>query len=445
MDLRCVRGSGWLRAVVVIGLLGFIVACHAREVHAQTSGKPERAEAEACVVRDVRSRHFLIHTDLSPSEADDVVERLEAMLGHISTYWGQPMRGVVECYVIRNLDEFPVAAIAPDGVRGVKTFGGVTLMYVHKEGKRQIAKSVVYASARLEVVQHEVVHAYCHQTFGRIGPVWYSEGMAEMGHYWKEGDTAVHADPREIEFLHNNPPQSLAAVLSPAQVTGDCWQNYASRWALCHFLFSNPNYSHQFRQLGRGLLAGKDVSFEQTYASMTRELFFEYLFFLQHISPGYRVDLCAWNWKKKFTGLQPGRIQKVVIAAGRGWQPTGLSVRAGTQYEYLASGAWQIAGEPEAIDADGDDQHRGRLVGVLMKDHQLGAEFELGAKGSLRLEADGDLYLRCRNTWNELAGDRGHVTVKFQLQGHDPPLCEADGKGQVSPLATCPSASGGRQ
>jgi hypothetical protein len=269
--------------------------------------------------------------------------------------------------------------------------------------------------------------------------------MAKMGHYWKEGDTAVHADPREIDFLHNNLPKSLAKVLSPAQVTGDCWQNYASRWALCHFLFSNPNYSRQFRQLGQGFLTGKDGSFERTYASTTRELFFEYLFFLQHISRGYRVDLCAWNWKKKFAELQPGRIQHVVIAAGRGWQPTGLSVRAGTQYEYLAAGRWQIAGEPEAIDAHGDDRGRGRLVGVLMKDHQLGYEFELGAEGSLRMEVDGDLYLRSRNAWNELSGDRGHVTVKFQLEGQGPPLREADGNGHVGPLAACHSASAGGQ
>ncbi len=77
-----------------------------------------------------------------------------------------------------------------------------------------------------------------------------------------------------------------------------------------------------------------------------------------------------------------------------------------------------------------------------MKDHQLGAEFELGAKGSLRLEADGDLYLRCRNAWNELAGDSGHVTVKFQLQGHEPPLCEADGKGDKSAADDLPFGLG---
>ena len=111
---------------------------------------------------------------------------------------------------------------------------------------------------------------------------------------------------------------------------------------------------------------------------------------------------------------QPGQIQKVAIAAGRGWQPSGLSVRAGVPHQYLASGAWQIAGKPDAIDADGDDKHHGRLVGVLMKDRQLGAEFELGAKGSLRLAEDGDLYLRCRNNWDQLAGDHGHVTVTFQ-------------------------------
>jgi hypothetical protein len=445
MDWLCTREPGLRRGVVVIGILAFIMACHAYEMHAQSSGKSEKAKTKAREIRDVRSRHFLIHTDLSSHEADEVAERLEAVLGHISKYWGQPLRGVIECNVISDLGEFPAAGTAPEGVRGVKTCGGVTLMYFRREGRRQVGKSVVYSAARLEVVQHEAVHAYCHQTFGRLGPIWYSEGMAEMAHYWEEGDSAVHADLREIDFLHTSPPNSLATVVSLGQVTGDCWQNYASRWALCHFLFSNPNYSQQFRQLGRGFLTGRDVSFEQTYAATTRELSFEYLFFLEHISRGYRVDLCAWNWRKQFTGLQGRRTQQVTVAAGRGWQPSGLSVRAATKYEYLASGAWQIAGDPEAIDADGDHQHRGRLVGVLMKDHRLGAEIELGTKGSFRLETDGDLYLRCRNSWNELAGDHGHVTVRFQLQGHNPPLCDAAGRGHTSPGVTCSSACSGRQ
>jgi hypothetical protein len=421
MDSLCTRGSGWRRAVLAVGISAVILACHARSLHAQTSAKPTKAKTAPCEVRDVRSRHFIVHTDLSGREADDLLERLEVMLSRISAYWGQPMRGVVECHVIHNLAEFPVAGTAPEGVSAVKTHGGMTLIYRHMEGKRQVVKSVVYAAARLEVVQHEAIHAYCHQTFGRLGPVWYSEGMAEMGHYWKDGDAALHADSREIEFLHKNPPQSFATVVSAAQVTGDCWQNYASRWALCHFLLANPNYAHQFRQLGRGLLAGRDVSFEQTYAPVERELLFEYLFFLEHISPGYRVDLCAWNWRKKFTTMPSGRDLTVVVAAGRGWQPSGLSVRAGVPHRYIASGAWQIAGKPKAFDADGDGEHRGRLVGALMNDRRLGEEFELGAKGTLQSAGDGDLYLRCRNNWDQLAGDDGHVTVTFQRQAPRPP------------------------
>ena len=83
----------------------------------------------------------------------------------------------------------------------------MTLMRTATAGNHYLAKSVVYASARSEVVRHEAVHAYCHQTFGRIGPVWYSEGMAEMGHYWKEGDSAVRAGRREIEFLPRQPAE----------------------------------------------------------------------------------------------------------------------------------------------------------------------------------------------------------------------------------------------
>ncbi len=415
MNLLCTRNSVGL-GLFFVGFFAFTTACGAQAACGQNAEKPGKCPAQPCAVHDVHSRHFLIHTDLSGSEADGLAAPLEAMLARFCAYWGQPLRGVIECNVIRNPDKYPGADLAPDGVRAIKTVGGMTLVYPRCKGRDKV-KAVVYSSARPEVIRHEVLHAYCHQTFGRAGPVWYAEGMAEMGHYWNGGHAGVHADSREIEFLRNNPPTSLAAVLSPAQVSGDCWQNYASRWALCHFLYSNPNYSRRFRQLGQGLLEGKRVSFEQTFAANDRELFFEYSFFLRHISRGYRVDLCAWDWKRRFACLDARRVHKALVAAGRGWQPSGLSVRAGTKYEYLASGGWQIAGRSASIDADGDGKRNGRLVGVLMKDGQLGGEFELGAKGSLQLQADGDLYLRCRSAWDELTGDSGQITVKFQLSG----------------------------
>lgn len=426
MDWCCARRSRWLPTLVATGLVGLTVASCLREAHPQSAKRRDETRSATSQVRDLRSRHFLIHTDLPADEANGLVERLETMLQSVSSYWGRPMQGVIECYVVRKLDTFPLGAMDPDGVQAMRTSEGVTLMRTVSDGRRYLAKSVVYAMARPEVVQHEAVHAYCHHTFGCIGPVWYSEGMAEMGHYWKEGDPAVHAEPRETKFLRDNPPKSLAETLSPMQVTGDSWQNYASRWALCHFLIHHPSYSSQFSALGRDILSGKDVTFEQAFAATLRQLSFEYYLFLKHIDRGYRVDLCTWDWNKSFASPRPGRMLSAAVVAGRGWQPSGLSVKSGTPYQYAAIGNWRVAGKSEAVDADGNDAGCGRLVGVLMKDYQLSAEFELGAEGVLQLPANGNLYLRCRNAWNELANDSGRISVKFKAQGRGPTVHKAD-------------------
>ena len=129
------------------------------------------------------------------------------------------------------------------------------------------------------------------------------------------------------------------------------------------------------------------------------------------------MDLCAWDWKTKFAYLRPGQVLAATVTAGRGWQATGLTVRPGMHYQCLATGNWRIAGESKTVDANGDNQGRGRLVGVLMKNFQLGAEFEIGAQGALQLAGGGNLYLRCRNAWSKLADDSGHVAVRLTLHG----------------------------
>ena len=47
-------------------------------------------------------------------------------------------------------------------------------------GAQTQIKIVVFAAARPGVAEHEVVHAYCGQTFGTTGPLWYREGMAQL-------------------------------------------------------------------------------------------------------------------------------------------------------------------------------------------------------------------------------------------------------------------------
>ena len=69
---------------------------------------------------DYRSKNFLIHTDLPAEEARDLLERLEKMLVIISTYWASPNRSVIECYVVKDLANWPAGSLHPAGMQSVE-------------------------------------------------------------------------------------------------------------------------------------------------------------------------------------------------------------------------------------------------------------------------------------------------------------------------------------
>lgn len=371
--------------------------------------------------RDYRSPRFLIHTDLPPDGAGELLRRLESMTDLLAAYWARPPRGVIEAYVVDDLAHWNANIFPPAALAKIQGGAGICLTVKQSRGEQFVAKSVVYATAAKDVVQHEAVHAYCHQTFGRVGPIWYAEGMAEVGQYWKEGgQNAVNAFPHVIQYLKSSPPRPLGQLIAETKHTGD-WQDYCWWWALCHMLGTNPNYAPRFRPLGLAMLTGRNVTFEQVYGPVARQIEFEYLFFIEHMDRGYRAELCAWDWNAKFRPLRAsGRPATARVAADRGWQPSGIRVVSDTEYTYTSSGKWQTGPTAEAVDADGakDDaqQGAGRLMGVLMRDYKLGEPFPLGTEGTFRPEADGDLYLRCRDAWSSLADNTGRVTVKIHAR-----------------------------
>jgi hypothetical protein len=394
--------------------------------------KRDKPKAAASGPTDYRSQNFYIHTDLSAEDAKDLLERLETMLSIISSYWARPCLGVIECYVVEDLSHWPQGMLPEEGLGHVRAGAGVTVITKVSQGGAFLAKSVVYAVADRGTPQHEAVHAYCGQTFGTTGPVWYSEGMAEMGQYWhkdefsKNGSAfqSVHIHDVVLDYLRGSEPKSLNEIVNGEEFTGDSWQNYAWRWALCHLLANNPNYAPKFRPLGLALLKKEPTSFEAVYGDMAKEIMFEYRFFLKHLEQGYRADLCSWDWKRKFRLPKGSATITAKIKADRGWQPSGVIVAAGVNYEYKAAGTWQTAKDGAACSADGgknagEKGGGGRLLGVVMNmaDYQLGEPIELGAGGSFKAPADGQLYLRCGDKWGELADNKGTLTVKLKASG----------------------------
>lgn len=371
----------------------------------------QKGDANAGVARDVRSKNFILHTDLSDGEASDLLERLETMLDLISAYWAKPNQKVIRCIVARDLNNFDTQGWDPYGIAKIREGAGVTI----SRSNGRTGESVVYSVPDRGVPQHEAVHAYCAQMFGRTGPTWYSEGMAEMGQYWKEKEKAVNANEYVIKYIRESQPRTLREIVGDPDAQAGSWQDYAWRWALCHLLANNPNYSQRFRPLGLGLLNKQPVSFEQVYSAMADEIAFEYLFFLEHLDTGYRVDLCAWDWKRKFLSLSGSRSITARIDADHGWQPSGCTVKQGESYAYSTTGDWTVEEKGEDLTADGASDGRGKLWGILLQDFKLSEPFELGAEGTFTAPIDGKLYFRCQDEWNELADNDGTISVKLRI------------------------------
>lgn len=395
------------------------------------------------------SKNFVVHTDLSAADAQDLLKRLETMLGLISKYWNRPLSGTIEMYVVKDLRHWPAGSFPPEGWTSVQNGGGVTMTQSLTLGTAFQAKSIVYATADRGTPQHEAVHAYCGQTFGRTGPLWYSEGMAEMGQYWRADNTSVNAHEAVIDYLRSADLKSLNEIVNGREWSGDSWQNYAWRWALCHLLANNPNYASRFRPLGMGFLTKQDVSFEQTYGDMAKEITFEYGEFIRHLESSYRVELCAWDWKAKFKPVKTSAATTCRIDAGKGWQPSRLTVSKGDGYEFSVSGTWTTSKGGTAVSAQGADDGVGRLIGVVLRDengeYRLDEPFELGAFGSFTAPAEGDLYLRCQDKWAELSDNKGSLSVKLKLKDKGnplpPPKDEGDKKSGSDKVKPAPEKS----
>jgi hypothetical protein len=361
--------------------------------------------------RDVRSAHFLLHTDISDRSARMLLDKLETMIALVSRYYGRPPTRIIECYVVRDLRQWPAGILPPEAVAKIQEPAGLTLSVT----AGSVTKAVVYSCDKHGVVQHESVHAYCSQTFGSTGPTWYAEGMAEMGHYWKNDQLAIEIDPIAIDYLQNAPPKQLLDIVAAGQITGDSWEAYSWRWALCHLLAGNPNYSERFRALGMAMMSGQQgASFESVFGPVAREISFEYDLFVKHLDNGFRCDLCAWQWNRKFQYLLPKGYVTTKVLARYGWQASSVKLRSGESYDVAAKGTWQTSERGDAADADGDARGYGRLMGVIMRDDRLGEPFELGVRTTFVAPDEGDLYLRCRDDWNRLEDNAGELTVYFR-------------------------------
>ncbi|MFV1966632.1 MAG: hypothetical protein ACC628_14505 [Pirellulaceae bacterium] len=429
-------------------LVGFLLVVGIADASTRADERPGPHQGEAArAKRSVyRSGQFILRTDLSQADANDVLKRMEATLAFAAHYWRRETRGQIECFVVHDLKHWPDAALPHPLARvWIGGVGGATISQMVGAGRSARVKATVYACDEPGVVEHEVVHAYCFQAFGTSGPDWYKEGMAEFAVFGRDRVSGVRCPSELINVLRSEQrmpirqivdgdlftrqiSDSMTAMLASRadvnrHVALDVWTDkdaegvrrakraYLWSWALCHMLQNNPNYRDRFRLLGRNLLQKKDDSLESAFEPVMDQLVFEYVFFLNHIGVGYRVDLCGWDWTKRFRASKEWRSPRTIVPAVRGYQASGLMVVEGERWKYRTEGKWVTSDGGPWVDTDGDPMGRGRLMGVVLNDYRLSRPFELGLSGEFEAPASGKLYLRCRDNWNQLGDNQGQVDV----------------------------------
>jgi hypothetical protein len=373
--------------------------------------------------RELRSKNFMIKTDLSPRSAQILLDKLEDMFAIVGKYYNRRTLGQpIVCYVAEDLERWgPAAEELSEGLEWIRRKAGVTV--ASRLGN--LRRAVVYSCGEHSIVQHEAVHAFCHLAYGGTGPTWYAEGMAELGCYWRPGDVGVNIDPIVIRYLTTTPPKPLSELVRLDQVTGDSWQAYAWRWALCYMLVNNPNYSPRFFRLGENMMPLESkASFQSEFSNVASEISFEYSQFVKHLGNGYQQELCSWDWKTKAIGVDSSG-KKSKVAARRGWQASGAMVKAGESYKVQSDGTWSIDGR-EAFSADGLSNGEGRLIGVILSksaargdrwaEYQLSDEILLGQNAAFTASETGQLYLRCQEPLTQIGDNQGELKVTIRRQ-----------------------------
>ena len=238
-----------------------------------------------------------------------------------------------------------------------------------------------------------------------------------MGNYWQEGEQAVAVDMGVMAYLQKaSPKRGLLEIAQPGRSPSGTWQDYAWRWALCHMLANNPNYSDRFKPLAIALMEEQGgVSFESVYGPVAKEISFEYDLFLQTVGNGYRADKTAWPWKAKSRPLHNSNATlKATIRSSSGWQSSGLLVTKGVAYQITSDDTWQMATVGTACDADGDVDGRGKLIGVVFSDFKLSDIIPLGVDKTFVAPADGQLLCRSNDAWTEIADNIGSLSITLR-------------------------------
>jgi hypothetical protein len=412
------------------------------------------ARARRAGLRTLTGRRLVLVTD-RPHRDDDGVDRLPVVFDQAFDTWCQhygidpdslPDWRAFGCLVV-DRERFRAAGLLPAEIPEFSNgFCDRNRFWLVDQSNPDY---------RRHLLLHEGVHAFTLTVRDLATPTWYTEGIAEhLATHRLEADarrgirfvpTAVPERATDVEQLGrierirrlrlDREAPALEEVFATPPGDHRDLAAYASSWAAVTLLAGHPVHAAAFARLERGGL-GPDFTARLTgHAGWDpHRVERDFDAFTQEVDYGYDLPRMAIDWS---AGSPLEGPVSFTVDPSRGWQNSGVRLRAGERVVVSATGRYRIdsvastpPGRAILIESGGDGislrWYRGRPIGRLLvaqwNDTPADGDrprFEIlaaGASGSFPAITDGPLYCRINESPGALADNAGALSVTVSPQ-----------------------------
>ena len=216
------------------------------------------AAVVAADLRDIRTKHYLIHTDLEPALADDLAKRMDAMFDEYA-------RRMAEFNPVSTKDKLPVYLFQKQDDYMEATQGKVpNTAGIFMAGKRNELLAYLGDQDRdalRRTLQHEAFHQFAYTTISRNLPIWLNEGMAQLFEegIWVDDQFRIgEVPPYRIRQLRDDIKSGRMVDFEKFfRMTNRDWQQtvikdaesgatqYNQAWAIAQFLARGSNENRE--------------------------------------------------------------------------------------------------------------------------------------------------------------------------------------------------------
>lgn len=311
---------------------------------------------------------------------------------------------------------------------------------------------------RRHLFLHEATHWAMYRSFGGAGAPWYMEGMADLygTHRWSDRVLSLGILPRNAtevphwgrfkrikDMLGRDDIPSLRQIISYSNESGNRMDRYVWSWAACIFFSNHPNYNSAFTSAAEPPLDYSMRVSEKLLSSLEDRwpwVVAEWNGFLTDFDFGYdparslpRLEDAAWKVLDSQESSRESDRELIVceVASERGWQATGVRVRAGETLRISAEGSCRMGtgsngnawiSEPQGVSIRYiQHQPLGRLMATIVplsgnERTELWRSTPIGRSANLRSETEGLLMLKINDAAGDLGDNQGSLHAVIELE-----------------------------